>query len=74
MSAWLGRTGRMLGVSPVVALRALMFFVLMGGHFIIRPVRDAIGIAVAVRLLENLIFVTVGVVPASVPLASARRA
>lgn len=71
MSARIRRAARTLGVSEgearIVGLSVLMFFVLMGGYFLVRPVRDAMGIAGGVRQLENLIFVTAGAMLLAAP-------
>ncbi len=56
------------GEARVVALSALMFFVLMGGYFLVRPVRDAMGIAGGVRQLEWLILVTAGAMLIAAPI------
>ncbi|GAB4549685.1 MAG: MFS transporter [Phycisphaerales bacterium] len=65
MSAWAHRAARMLGVEEgearVVSLSALLFFLLMGGYFLVRPVRDALGIAGGADDLEPLILTSAGV-------------
>jgi len=52
-----------------VALRAAaMFFCLMTAYFILKPVRDEMGIAGGVRNLPNLYLVTLGVMLVAAPL------
>ncbi len=51
----------------LVASSALMFFLLMGGYFLVRPLRDALGIGGDEMELNTLIYAVSGVMILAVP-------
>ena len=62
MSVWARRAARVIGVcegeARIVTRSALMFFLLMGGYFLVRPLRDTLGISRGHEALERLIVVS----------------